>query len=138
VQQDARVKVLNFSRNFGHQIALTAGLDYATGHAIVLLDADLQDPLDAIHRMIERYCEGFDVVNGQRLARPGDLYMKNCLSMLEILAYFPVPACAPCNRCEKPIGSFVEWLLGSDSRRSECSTNDHPELPELRSILCRG
>jgi polyisoprenyl-phosphate glycosyltransferase len=75
-RQDARVKVLNFSRNFGHQIALTAGLDYATGHAIVLLDADLQDPLDAIHRMIERYCEGFDVVYGQRLARPGETTFK--------------------------------------------------------------
>jgi hypothetical protein len=57
-QQDPRVKALNF----GHQIALTAGLDHATGDAPVLLDAGLQDPLEAIHRMIERYCGGYDVV----------------------------------------------------------------------------
>ena len=62
---DGRVKVLHLSRNFGHQIAATAGLDYATGDAIVLLDADLQDPLSVIHQMIDRYCEGYDVVYGQ-------------------------------------------------------------------------
>jgi glycosyltransferase involved in cell wall biosynthesis len=63
---DARVKVLHLSRNFGHQIAATAGLDHATGDAVVLLDADLQDPLVVIHEMIDRYCEGYDVVYGQR------------------------------------------------------------------------
>ena len=70
--QDSRVKVLHLSRNFGHQIASTAGLDYASGHAIVLLDADLQDPLPVIHRMIARYCEGYDVVYGQREHRQGE------------------------------------------------------------------
>jgi glycosyltransferase involved in cell wall biosynthesis len=81
-QRDARVKVLNFSRNFGHQIALTAGLDYATGDAVVVLDADLQDPLDAIHRMIERYCEGYDVVYGQRMARRGETTFKRFTAWL--------------------------------------------------------
>jgi glycosyltransferase involved in cell wall biosynthesis len=69
---DARVKVLHLSRNFGHQIAATAGLDHATGNAVVLLDADLQDPLAVIHQMIERYCEGYDVVYGQRESRAGE------------------------------------------------------------------
>ncbi len=69
---DARVKVLHLSRNFGHQIAATAGLDHATGDAVVLLDADLQDPLGAIHEMIDRYCEGYDVVYGQRESRAGE------------------------------------------------------------------
>jgi glycosyltransferase involved in cell wall biosynthesis len=71
-QADARVKVLHLSRNFGHQIAATAGLDHATGEAVVLIDADLQDPLAAIHGMIERYCEGYDVVYGQRAGRSGE------------------------------------------------------------------
>ncbi len=75
-RQDARVKVVNFSRNFGHQLASTAGLDYATGTAIVLLDADLQDPLSVIHQMVEKYCEGYDVVYGQRKARQGETWFK--------------------------------------------------------------
>ena len=69
---DHRVTVLHLSRNFGHQIAATAGLDHATGDAVVLLDADLQDPLVVIHRMIDRYCEGYDVVLGQRESRAGE------------------------------------------------------------------
>jgi dolichol-phosphate mannosyltransferase len=69
---DDRVKVLHLSRNFGHQIAATAGLDHATGDAIVLLDADLQDPLPVIHQMIDRYCDGYDVVYGQRESRAGE------------------------------------------------------------------
>jgi polyisoprenyl-phosphate glycosyltransferase len=75
-RQDTRIKVLNLSRNFGHQLAATAGLDYANGDAVVLLDADLQDPLTIIHRMIERYCEGYDVVYGQRDERLGDNWFK--------------------------------------------------------------
>src|SRR5271157_5207228 len=74
--EDPRVKVINLSRNFGHQSASTAGLDYATGDAVVLLDADLQDPLCVIHPMIERYCEGYDVAYGQRIARQGDTAFK--------------------------------------------------------------
>jgi dolichol-phosphate mannosyltransferase len=69
---DARVRVLHLSRNFGHQIAATAGLDHATGDAVVLLDADLQDPLSVIHQMIDRYCDGYDVVYGQRASRAGE------------------------------------------------------------------
>lgn len=69
---DSRIKVVNLSRNFGHQSASTAGLDYASGDAVVLLDADLQDPLPVVHEMIERYCEGYDVVYGRRIARKGE------------------------------------------------------------------
>jgi dolichol-phosphate mannosyltransferase len=76
--QDARVKVISFSRNFGHQNALTAGMDHAAGDAIVLLDADLQHPLPAIHQMIERYCEGYDVVYGQRVSQEGESFFKRC------------------------------------------------------------
>ena len=74
--EDRRIKVLQLSRNFGHQIAATAGLDYATGDAVVLIDADLQDPLPVIHQMIERYRDGYDVVYGQREARQGESAVK--------------------------------------------------------------
>jgi polyisoprenyl-phosphate glycosyltransferase len=74
--EDHRIKIVNLSRNFGHQSASTAGLDYASGDAAVLLDADLQDPLPVIHEMIDRYCEGYDVVYGQRVARQGETGFK--------------------------------------------------------------
>jgi polyisoprenyl-phosphate glycosyltransferase len=75
-QADTRIKVLQLSRNFGHQLAATAGLDYATGDAVVLIDADLQDPLAVIHQMVERYREGYDVVYGQREVREGETLFK--------------------------------------------------------------
>ena len=71
-QADSRIKVLNLSRNFGHEYASTAGIDHASGDAIVLIDADLQDPLEVIHRMVEQYRNGYDVVCGQRVARSGE------------------------------------------------------------------
>lgn len=74
--RDHRIKVIHLSRNFGHQIAATAGLDHASGDAVVLIDADLQDPIPVIHTMIERYCEGYGVVYGQREARRGDTLFK--------------------------------------------------------------
>lgn len=80
--EDHRVKIVNLSRNFGHQIASTAGLDHARGDAVVLMDADLQDPLDVIHRMIERYCEGYDVVYGQRVSRQGESTFKRFTAWL--------------------------------------------------------
>ena len=75
-QADSRIKVLNLSRNFGHQYASTAGIDHASGDAIVLIDADLQDPLAVIHTMVEQYRKGYDVVCGQRVARSGESVFK--------------------------------------------------------------
>lgn len=74
--KDPAVKVLVLARNFGHQNASTAGLNAAQGAAVILLDADLQDPLDVVHEMIARYCEGYDVVYGQRLSREGEGWFK--------------------------------------------------------------
>ena len=79
---DPRIKVITLSRSFGHQAALTAGLDYATGDAIVTMDADLQHPLQAIHTMLERYCEGYDVIFGQRQVSPGETWFKRLTSWL--------------------------------------------------------
>jgi dolichol-phosphate mannosyltransferase len=73
---DKRIKVVNLSRNFGHQYAATAGIDYASGDAIVLIDADLQDPPQVIDAMVQQYRCGYDVVCGQRFARSGESWFK--------------------------------------------------------------
>jgi len=73
---DPRMRVIGFARNFGHQIAVTAGIDAAKGDAVVLIDADLQDPPGVIHGMIAKWQEGFDVVYGTRSARPGESAFK--------------------------------------------------------------
>jgi dolichol-phosphate mannosyltransferase len=69
---DDRIKVLGFSRNFGHQAAITAGLDFASGDAVVVMDADLQDPPELLPRMLALYQEGYDVVSAQRVGREGE------------------------------------------------------------------
>lgn len=73
---DPRVRVVGFARNFGHQVAVTAGIDAATGDAVVLIDADLQDPPEVIHEMIAKWREGFDVVYGTRTERVGESAFK--------------------------------------------------------------
>jgi glycosyltransferase involved in cell wall biosynthesis len=70
------VRVVRFARNFGHQIAVTAGLDYVTGKAIVLIDADLQDPPEVILQMIEKWREGYEVVYAIRAGREGESWFK--------------------------------------------------------------
>ncbi|MCQ2008599.1 MAG: glycosyltransferase family 2 protein [Sporolactobacillus sp.] len=79
---DTNVKVIEFSRNFGHQIAITAGMDYATGQAVVVIDADLQDPPELILKMIEKWEEGYDVVYGKRVERKGETFFKKLTASL--------------------------------------------------------
>ncbi|MFD2334046.1 glycosyltransferase family 2 protein [Cohnella sp. GCM10020058] len=74
--RDARVKLLDFARNFGHQIAVTAGMDHASGRAVVLIDADLQDPPALIPQMLTLWREGYDVVYGKRISRQGETWFK--------------------------------------------------------------
>ena len=68
-ERDPRVKAISLSRNFGHQIALSAGLQYATGDAVVVIDGDLQDPPEEIHLLIEQWRAGHQVVYGVRTKR---------------------------------------------------------------------
>jgi dolichol-phosphate mannosyltransferase len=70
------IKVVALSRNFGHQIAITAGMDASSGDAVVIMDADLQDPPSLIPEMVRGYCEGYDVVYGQRTERDGETWFK--------------------------------------------------------------
>jgi glycosyltransferase involved in cell wall biosynthesis len=73
---DARVKIVTLSRNFGHQAALTAGLDHATGDAVVMLDGDLQDPPEVIPQMLDQWRHGVDVVYAVRQERLGETAFK--------------------------------------------------------------
>jgi len=73
---EPRYKVLSLARNFGHQMAITAGLDRANGEAVVVMDADLQDPPEIVTQMVARWREGFDVVFGVRSRRHGESAFK--------------------------------------------------------------
>ncbi|MBF2671745.1 glycosyltransferase GltA [Listeria seeligeri] len=74
--EDSSVKALHFSRNFGHQIAITAGANYASGKAVIVIDADLQDPPELIVQMVEKWKEGYQVVYAQRIKRNGETFFK--------------------------------------------------------------
>ena len=73
---DSRVRGIRFARNFGHQAALTAGVDAARGRAVVIIDGDMQDPPEVIPEMVEKWREGFEVVYGQRQEREGETWFK--------------------------------------------------------------
>jgi dolichol-phosphate mannosyltransferase len=74
--KDKRVKPIIFARNFGHQIAVTAGLDYSTGDAVIIIDSDLQDPPEVILDLIEKWREGYEVVYAVRAEREGETFFK--------------------------------------------------------------
>ncbi len=75
-RQDGRVRALIFARNFGHQIAVTAGLDYSQGKAVIIIDSDLQDPPEVILDLIQKWREGYEVVYAVRTEREGESWFK--------------------------------------------------------------
>lgn len=94
--EDQRIRLILFARNFGHQIAVTAGIDAARGDAVVLMDADLQDSPEVVHEMIEKWHEGYDVVYGTRTERPGESVFKRATArgfyrLLNGLSDVPIP-----------------------------------------------
>lgn len=76
------IKVINLSRNYGKEIALTAGIDYATGHAIIPIDCDLQDPVNIIPKLIEKWEQGYDIVLAKRIDRSSDSFAKRHTSKI--------------------------------------------------------
>lgn len=93
---DPRARVIRLSRNFGHQIAVTAGLDYAEGDAVIMIDADMQDPPELIPAMIAKWREGFEVVYGVRTVRPGESMFKRWTAhtfyrLINSLSEVPLP-----------------------------------------------
>ncbi len=94
--QDQRIRVIGLARNFGHQLAVTAGIDAAGGDAVVLIDADLQDPPEVVAEMLARWREGYDVVYGTRTERPGESWFKLASArafyrLLNRLSDVPIP-----------------------------------------------
>jgi len=81
-RETQKIRLISFSRNFGHQIAITAGIDKAHGDAVVIIDADLQDPPEVILDMIKKWEEGFHVVYGRREKREGEGFMKRFTAAL--------------------------------------------------------
>jgi len=81
-ERDPRYRVVLLSRNFGHQMAITAGMDHAEGDAVVIMDADLQDPPEVVAEMYETHCQGFDVVYGVRRRRLGETWFKKVTAAL--------------------------------------------------------
>jgi polyisoprenyl-phosphate glycosyltransferase len=95
-RRDTGVRVLSFARNFGHSIALTAGIEHANGDAVVLIDADLQDPPELIHEMVRLWREGNDVVYAVRVRRQGETKFKRAAAatfyrLLDRLSDIPIP-----------------------------------------------
>jgi len=94
---DPRVSLLRLARNFGKELALTAGLDLVDGDAVIVLDADGQDPPELIPAFIARWQEGYDVVYGTRTARPGESWLKRVTAnafyrVINRLSDIPIPA----------------------------------------------
>lgn len=81
-KKDLKIKVINFSKNFGQQAAILAGFTEAEGDAVIDIDVDLQDPVEAIPEMIKKWKEGYDVVHGKRLVRKGETFFKKKTSSL--------------------------------------------------------
>ncbi|AXT19380.1 glycosyltransferase [Flavobacteriaceae bacterium AU392] len=93
---DEKVFYINFSRNFGHQIAISAGLEFCIGNAVIIIDGDLQDPPELISELYEEYKEGFDVVYAKRETRKGETFLKKISSklfyrVLEKITSFKIP-----------------------------------------------
>ena len=79
---DKRYRLIKLSRNFGHQIAITVGLDHAAGRAVIVMDADLQDPPEVVLEMIAKWKEGYDVVSAERASRQGESRFKRATADL--------------------------------------------------------
>jgi dolichol-phosphate mannosyltransferase len=94
-EDDKRIGIINFARNFGHQIAVTAGLDHAKGDAVIIMDSDMQDPPKVSFELLSKWEEGFDVVYAQRRSRKDGLFKKVTASLfyrtLHKLAEIEIP-----------------------------------------------
>ncbi len=94
-ERDKRITVINFSRNFGHQMAVTAGLDYAHGDAVIIMDSDLQDPPHVSFELIQKWEEGYEVVYAQRRTRQDSAFKRLTAyyfyKLLERLAEIKIP-----------------------------------------------
>lgn len=137
---DESVKLIDFARNFGHQIAITAGMDYAAGDAVVIIDADLQDPPELILDMIAKWKEGYEVVYARRTRRSGETRFKKWSAsmfyrVLRASTDTDIPVdtgdfrlidrkvCDEMKRLPEKIDLFADWSVGWGSVRRPLSMN---------------
>ncbi len=146
-QRDRRVRVYSLSRNFGHQVALTAGLDATRGLPVVMMDADLQHPPEILPSMIAKWREGYDVVSAVREDTDGASWFKRAtaagfywlINRFGDTAIVPTSACCRrarttrCARCPSGIDSCAAWCRGSDSTVRTCRFRRRAAAPASRS-----
>jgi glycosyltransferase involved in cell wall biosynthesis len=128
---DKRYRLIKLSRNFGHQIAITVGLDHAAGRAVIVMDADLQDPPEVVLEMIAKWKQGYDVVSGERASRQGESRFKRAtadlfyrlmgslgdVSTRAISAWSIAARSTAFSPCPSATGSCAACSLGSGSAR---------------------
>lgn len=117
-EQDPRVALIDLSRNFGKEIAMTAGLNYSQGDAVIIIDADLQDPPELIPKFIQRWQQGYDVVYAKRTSRQGESFLK------KFTAHMFYRVIGKLNRVDIPADTGDFRLL---SRRAVEALNGLPE-----------
>lgn len=114
--KDNRVKVLHFARNRGHQIAITAGMDFATGDMVVTMDVDLQDPPELVKEMFLKIREGYDIVHAQRRRRKGETWFKLFTAWLfyklmrKLLARDLIENCGDFRAFTRPVLNVVRYF----------------------------
>ena len=126
-RKDPSVRVIHFSRNFGHQIAIKAGIDHAQGRAVVIIDSDLQDPPEVIPDLIAKWREGYEVVFAMREKREGESWFKRWTAelyyrLMRRLAHVDIPLDS---------GDFR--LI--DERVADCLKNVHERNPYMRGLI---
>ena len=121
--RDFGLKIINLSRNFGKEAAMTAGLEHATGDVVIPIDVDLQDPPDLIPEMLEKWREGYDVVLGRRVSRRDDSWVKRNSAKIYYLTHNKI--------AERPIPVNV----GDFRLMDRCVVDALKELPESRRFM---
>lgn len=152
VGTNPEVRYLDFSRNFGHQIAVAAGLDYCTGNCAVIIDADLQDPPELIMELYNKWKQGFEVVYAKRRSREGESFLKKFTAklftehsnellplkfpLIQVISGSSTEKLSMCSRkCRNNRNFFVGKFHGSVSVRlilNTIATNaipGHPDIP---------
>ena len=110
---DSRYRFVRLSRNFGHQVAITTGMEHASGEAVVVMDADLQDPPEVVLEMIAKWKAGYEVVYAQRLSREGESQFKRLTADL----FYRLLGCLSDVEIPRDVGDFGS----STARRSTAS-----------------
>ncbi len=155
-KQDAHVRPIIFARNFGHQIAITAGLDYSQGRAVVVMDSDLQDPPEVMLELIAKWREGYQVAYAVRAEREGETWFKKTTaSMFYRIIYRITDVKIPLdtgdfrlmdrqvvdvlNKCANATVFRAAWWPGWVFARRRCPTGGRrvlPVRPNIRSRKC--